>query len=141
MDSLRSLLDSHRIALAVVFGSRARGDARPDSDLDLGVLHRDERPLSYRELSELALALEDWRHGATAIPTPLGAGTIDLADLSSPDALFRFQIAKDALVLHADTHARWVEWLTRTLIDYDELAYHLPMLIAGVERAAKAGQP
>lgn len=65
-------------------------------------------------------------------------GAFDHADLSSRDALFRFEIARDAIVVHADTRSRWVEWLTRTLIDHDDIAYHLPMLIAGVERAARA---
>jgi predicted nucleotidyltransferase len=37
-----------------VFGSRARGDARPDSDLDLFVLTRGEDPKVRAELMEMA---------------------------------------------------------------------------------------
>jgi uncharacterized protein len=139
VSTLAQVLEAHDVALAVVFGSRARGRARPDSDVDVGVLRRDERALTFRELADLTLALQTWRRDADQLPGPLavfGEGEIDVADLSSKDAIFRFNVARDARVVHADSRHRWVEWLTRTLIDYDDMAHYLPMLVAGVERAA-----
>ena len=52
---LRKIADAVRKAApgaqAIVYGSEARGDARPDSDIDLLVLlEDDERPLVEREL-------------------------------------------------------------------------------------------
>ncbi len=41
-----------------LYGSRARGDARPDSDLDLFVLTRGEDPATRRDLQTLAWEVE-----------------------------------------------------------------------------------
>ena len=35
---LRKLSDAHDVAEVIMFGSRARGDHRPDSDLDLAIV-------------------------------------------------------------------------------------------------------
>jgi len=40
---LRRLPDSYDVAQAILFGSRARGDHRPDSDLDLAVVLKGAR--------------------------------------------------------------------------------------------------
>ena len=40
---LRKLEGSYDVERAILFGSRARGDHRPDSDLDLAVVLRGER--------------------------------------------------------------------------------------------------
>ncbi|MGO9742003.1 MAG: nucleotidyltransferase domain-containing protein [Roseiarcus sp.] len=53
---LRAALDEaygSRLDQAVLFGSRARGDARPDSDYDVAVFLR-EMPDRWRELDRLA---------------------------------------------------------------------------------------
>ncbi len=53
---LRAALDEaygSRLDQAVLFGSRARGDARPDSDYDVAVFLRD-MPDRWRELDWLA---------------------------------------------------------------------------------------
>lgn len=52
-----ALLRSHRVRRAGVFGSTARGVARPESDLDL--LIEPPADMSLFAFSELALSLED----------------------------------------------------------------------------------
>jgi len=134
-DALQRELEAHGVGLMVVFGSRATGLARPDSDLDVGVLHVQGRRFELRELAELSLALEDVRSDPDG-PDLLRHGAIDLADLASPDAIFRFEVARAGQVVYADSPERWVEFVTKTLIDYDDIAPFIPMLIEGVERAA-----
>lgn len=120
----------------VVFGSRATGQGRPDSDLDIGVLHVEGRRFGLRELAELTLVLEA-AQAASDTPDLLRHGAIDLADLASPDAIFRFEVARTGKVVHVDVAERWVEFLTKTLIDYDDVAPFIPMLVEGVARAAR----
>jgi len=89
---IRSVADPRKI---VLFGSRARGDHRPDSDIDLLVIadsplprHRRAIPL-YAALADLPLdvdaevvvytpaEVEEWRNaGAAFVTTALREGTV-----------------------------------------------------------------
>jgi predicted nucleotidyltransferase len=84
--------------LAVVFGSRARGDATAVSDWDVAYL-ADERLDRDALLSDLIRGLDTDR--------------IDLVDLDRAGGLVRFRVARDGRVVfeaHADAFARfWLE--------------------------------
>ena len=72
---LRELLEGrHGLRLAIVFGSLARGGARPDSDLDIAV--QSDRPLSAAQ----AAALIERLAGACGRPVDL----IDLMTVGEP---------------------------------------------------------
>lgn len=59
LGQLRALLRTERsVRMAVLYGSRARGDARPDSDIDLLVAFADPKPPVWAVQSRLAVALE-----------------------------------------------------------------------------------
>ncbi len=45
------------VEMVIVFGSRARGSGRPDSDLDVGVLFLPGTPLDHRSLDQVRPAL------------------------------------------------------------------------------------
>ena len=64
----------------ILFGSRARGDAREDSDYDIAVLIRDlaDRPRVRRVLSDLAY--EHVLSGFFVRPIPLPSGYLDAQD-------------------------------------------------------------
>ncbi len=64
-----------RLERAVLFGSRARGDARPDSDYDVAVFLRD-MPDRWRELDRLADLSTDilYDHGEHIHAMPYNAG-------------------------------------------------------------------
>ena len=68
-----------------LFGSHARGDARPTSDIDVGILPK--APLPIGLLAELREALFE-----SLIPV-----TVDLVDLSQSDEEFRQQILLEAI--------------------------------------------
>jgi predicted nucleotidyltransferase len=119
-------LEALGLALVVRFGSRARGTAGPDSDLDLAVLRADGARLTHRELGALTLTLGA-RYGADA----------DVVDLAVADALLRREVIRDGVVIHASSRSAWTELVTRTLIALDDLGPMLDACIEGVRRAAR----
>ncbi len=113
------------LGLVVRFGSRARGTAHAQSDLDLAVLRTDDVRLSHRQLGELHLTLSD-RFG---IP-------VDVVDLRTADALLRREVIVDGEVLHATDREVWTDFVTRTLIELDDLGPMLDACVQGVLRVA-----
>ena len=54
--------------LVILFGSRARGDAHPDSDWDLLVVVPDDTPPERRTLAAACAAVAGWGGAADVIP-------------------------------------------------------------------------
>ena len=78
---------SHRgLRLLLLFGSRARRDAREGSDWDLGYL-------AGPELDPSALLLD--------VVTALGTDRVDLVDLARAGAQVRFRAAADGRIVYA----------------------------------------
>lgn len=121
-----ALLRNAGIALAVVHGSRVRGAARADSDLDVGLLAIGGHPLSYAVMGRIALDL-----------TEVMGVEVDVSDLSTPDAVFRFEVAGCARPLFEDTEHAFPDFVGRALVDYADIQRFLPALIAGVARGRR----
>jgi predicted nucleotidyltransferase len=78
------------IAALLVFGSRARGTPRPDSDLDIAVLPAADDPTSRRQLqASLAVALADLAPG----------GRVDVVLLDESPELLRQRVFETGRVL------------------------------------------
>ena len=54
------------VVAVVLGGSRGRGDAHPDSDIDLGIYYHPDQPPSLQTLRDLAARL-DYRHGGDLV--------------------------------------------------------------------------
>lgn len=121
------MLRSAGIGLAVVHGSRVRGLARPDSDLDVALLAADARPLPYATMGSLAVDLSE------AL-----AAEVDVSDLSTPDAIFRYEVAGCARLLFQDRPHAFTDFVAKAMIDYSDVQRFLPELIAGVARGRRA---
>lgn len=96
------------LELAVVFGSLARGNARPDSDLDIAV--RFSRALNVEDKLTLIESLAE----ATGRP-------VDLIDLRVAGPI----IARQALTTGKrifGSNEVWAEQVARTLVDYADFA-------------------
>jgi predicted nucleotidyltransferase len=108
------------VRLAVLFGSAARLEAVPGSDLDVGIL------------------FEPGRESAAALDVVLARATgrcVDLVRLDSAPPLLRFEIARDGRVLLERTPHAWVDFRARAMTDWWDWAPTARFLhAAAVER-------
>jgi uncharacterized protein len=105
LDRLRDALAGFpSVRLAVVFGSVARGEERPESDVDLGV-----------RLDPDSSAL---RHEVEAALGRAAGREVDVVFLDEAPPLLRFEVGSDGVVLvEREPHA-WSDFRARSMIDW-----------------------
>lgn len=100
---LKALESWPGVRLAVLFGSAARGQSGPRSDLDVGVL------------------LEPGMESAAALEVALARAAVRRVDLVRLDAappLLRFEIARDGRVLLERAPHAWADFRARAMTDW-----------------------
>ena len=105
LDRLRERAASlPEVRLAVLFGSMARGQARKDSDVDLGLLLK---PVSRRERlhveAELARA---------------AGREVDFINLDEAPPLLRFEITRDGVVILEREEGLWTRFKVKAMVDW-----------------------
>ena len=105
LDHLRERATSlPEVKLAVLFGSVARGQARKDSDVDLGVLlDPDTREVRIHAEAELGRA---------------AGREVHIVHLSEAPPLLRFEISRDGVVLHEREEGLWTGFKARAMVDW-----------------------
>lgn len=126
IEALREAIAPFDLRLVVLFGSRARASHRPDSDVDFGALHRTGRRLTHHEIGALHLTLSE-----------LSKAHADVVDLSTSDAVLRYEIASHGRPLFEAEPGTWPEFVARSLIDHDDLGPLIRACVAAVGRAAR----
>jgi uncharacterized protein len=105
LDRLRNALaDLHAVRLGVVFGSVARGDDRPGSDVDVGV-RLDPDSSALRQEIEAALGRAAGRE-------------VDVVFLDEAPPLLRFEIGADGVVLVERQPHAWSDFRARAMLDW-----------------------
>jgi len=102
-----------RIAAFILFGSRARGDCRDDSDWDIAIVP--SRPLNMEDLEEMA------RRIGEALDIPLDR--IDLVDLSKAPNELMYKVLRDGKPLFVrdwSLYRRFVLWEYIRVLDEEE---------------------
>jgi predicted nucleotidyltransferase len=128
LEVLRRALEAEPdVANAVLFGSRARGTERPDSDADIAVELTAGAARDVRSLGGLAARLE------SAVGHPVG---LVLLDEAPPPLAYR--IFRDGHVLVERDHAALVARKSRAILDYLDFKPVEELCAAGVLRAAAA---
>jgi hypothetical protein len=62
---------------------------------------------------------------------------VDVSDLATPDAIFRFEVAGCARLLFQGRPDAFTDFLAKAMIDYSDIQRFLPELIAGVARGRR----
>ncbi|MDE3088886.1 MAG: nucleotidyltransferase domain-containing protein [Chloroflexota bacterium] len=101
---LIQLARRYGIELMVLFGSRARGDMRPDSDLDLGVVFAPRRMPTPLELSGLETQMLD-----------LLRDDVHLVTLNFVNPELRMAAAREGRVLYRRGDAVWTRFVIQNL--------------------------
>jgi uncharacterized protein len=107
------------LELAVLFGSRASGGGRPDSDVDIAIVPKQE---------DLSL----WQEGALSADLEHALGLpVDLVRLDRASTLLRWEVMRCGVPLHSDPPEAWARLLARVLAEHADFA-------PAAERAAQA---
>ena len=129
---LKAASDLPDVAVLVVFGSRARGTHRPDSDLDVAVLPStvDSRARRYLQ-ADLAAAL--------AHLTPDGRVDVILLD-EAPEVLRQRIMETGRVLLNRDPEA-WKELRVRTMREYGDSEPYRRLYIEAQRQRLERGEP
>jgi uncharacterized protein YutE (UPF0331/DUF86 family)/predicted nucleotidyltransferase len=114
LPQLKTALEQHDVRLAYLFGSYAKGKARPDSDLDIAVLFDETMPVERYMTLRLALIGE--------MAHIFHRDDIDLVVLNeAPNLLACAVLGHGVVIYNADDRLR-VQFQVRTLQKYRDLA-------------------
>jgi predicted nucleotidyltransferase len=131
VDRLRSRISGlPAIRLAVLFGSTARGEAGPRSDVDLGILlDPDTRDLRLHVGAELGRA---------------AGREVDVVFLNEAPPLLRFEISRDGLLLFEKEDGLWTDFMARAMVDWWDWAPYSRMfakaMVADLRERLRDGQ-
>jgi len=103
----RVLSDDPRVAYALVFGSRARGSAGPESDVDIAIALTKGTRLSALELGKLVAQLEE-----------VAAKPIDLVLLDEAPPGLAFRVFRDGRPLFVRDESALIERKVRAVLEY-----------------------
>ena len=107
--------ETEGISAAWLFGSVARGTARSDSDVDVGVLFRKDPPQT----------LDGYRFDLEADLEDLLGETVQLVVLNRAPADLSFRVLRDGKLLVNQDPSRRIRFEVRTHNDYGDLEPYL----------------
>jgi hypothetical protein len=121
---LNARAGSEEIAAAWLFGSVARGTAGPESDVDVGVLYRQDPP---RSLAGLGLDLEGDLETALGLP-------VQLLVLNRAPADLILRVLRDGRLLVDRDRSRRIQFEVRSRNEYWDLEPYLRLYREGPAR-------
>jgi hypothetical protein len=112
-ERLRAALDGlPDVRLAFLFGSRAAGRARPDSDIDVALLLDDQSAGAERGAT--------LRRLAATLGRSVSAAHLDLVILNDAPSLLRHRVLRDGVLLMTRTPEDRVRFAIKTIRDYQD---------------------
>jgi predicted nucleotidyltransferase len=120
------------ISVLAVFGSRARGTQRPDSDLDVAVLPDSEDPTVRRRLqASIAVALADLAP----------EGRVDVVFLDEATDVLRQRIMETGRALICRDPEAWRDLRVRTMREYGDREWVRDLFREAQRRRLEEGRP
>jgi predicted nucleotidyltransferase len=127
---LKAVSDLAGIEVLALFGSRASGSPRPDSDLDIAVLTASSDATERRRLlSAIAVALADLAP----------EGRVDVVFLDEAPDFLRQRIMEKGTVLLCRDPDLWMQWRIRTMREYGDREHVLRLFEEAQRRRLTTG--
>ena len=134
----RRLAALPEIRLAYLFGSRVKGSARPDSDLDIAILVDDRLAAGPGEINRTIRRL------AGRLSGEIPSEALDVVLLNTAPAVLRHRVVREGKLLHARSETERVRFAIRAIRDYQDmeprLAEHRQQRIARLKRGRTRGR-
>ena len=112
LPALRGVFMRYRVTLAYLYGSQARGDAGPLSDVDVAVLFKFD--VSRAERSDRLLKL------IGELISVFGRSDVFVADLDAASPLLRYEVYREGRPLFCADDELHVKFMTEALRDYED---------------------
>jgi predicted nucleotidyltransferase len=103
-----------KVVLGSLFGSYARGQGRPDSDVDCAILLADDTPPG--DTFDFRLRVMD------GLARAIGRDDVDMAILNEAPLALTYRVLRDGKLLFCRDHAAYVRYRVRTLNLYFDFA-------------------
>jgi predicted nucleotidyltransferase len=107
VEKLNPIVKKHHISLLLLFGSRAKGNNSPESDLDLGVLFKSDAFDQSKVISDL-ISVFPGNH-------------LDLAILNHADPVLKFEIISNYRILYCADPEVFMNFYTNTVKQYNDI--------------------
>ena len=131
VDACRAATERHAdVAVIYLFGSLARGQARPWSDIDLGVVYRDPHRAPH-EHDRVAVDL------ASAVARATGVERIDVVDLDAQGHYFQHRVLCEAIRLVVTDEPRRVDFESEAITRGLDFAPTFELATAGKATALR----
>jgi predicted nucleotidyltransferase len=124
VEAIVEIVTDAPVSVAVLYGSYARGEQRPESDIDVAVEF--DESLSSTERTRARLALIE------RLGTALGTDDVDVTPLSKASAELKREILEDGICLYGSVDEDVPEETTghdERLEDFDELLAELERVV------------
>ena len=105
----------HNIKLAVLFGSRAKGESRPDSDWDLAILFKDD----FYDHNKYNLA-DIKKNLLKELCSLLETSKVDLVILNRVSPFLRYRVAKSGLPLFEENEDDFASFVSLAVRGYSD---------------------
>lgn len=107
VEKLNSVVEKYHIVLLLLFGSRAKGNNSPESDLDLGVLFKSDAFDRSEVISDLISVFPDY--------------DLDLVILNHADPVLKFEIISNYRILYCVDPEVFINFYTNTVKQYNDI--------------------
>ena len=106
LDELKKLCIKHGIKMVLLYGSKAKGNSNDQSDIDLGVLLKDD----FYNFQEIIVDLMQI----------FKENILDVAILNHGDPVFKFEIISNYKILYCEEDEIFLEFYMNTIKQYND---------------------